>query len=62
MNIKHSDLGYIRYKQLDWYGHVRRMNTERLTQKRKKERKEKWDGIHLEEEEKEALEILRCRK
>ena len=26
MNIKNSDLDYMRYKQLYWYGHVRKMN------------------------------------
>ena len=30
MNIKNSILDYIRYKQLNWYGHVRRINEERL--------------------------------
>ena len=25
MNIKNSELDYIRYKQLDWYGQMRRM-------------------------------------
>ena len=33
MSIKNSDLDYIRYKQLNWYGHVQRMNEERLPQK-----------------------------
>ena len=30
MNIKNSVLDYIRYKQLNWYGHVERMGQERL--------------------------------
>ena len=30
MNIKNSVLDYIRYKQLEWYDHVQRMNEERL--------------------------------
>ena len=33
MNIKNSVLGYIRYKQLNWYGHVQKMDEERLPQK-----------------------------
>jgi hypothetical protein len=33
MNIKNSILDYIRYKQLNWYGYVQRMNEERLPQK-----------------------------
>ena len=30
MNIQNSVLNYIRYKQLNWYGHVQRMDQERL--------------------------------
>ena len=30
MNIKNSVLDYITYKQLNWYGHVQRMDQERL--------------------------------
>ena len=30
MNITNSVLDYIRYKQLNWYGHVQRMDQERL--------------------------------
>jgi len=29
-SIKNSVLDYIRYKQLNWYGHVQRMDQERL--------------------------------
>ena len=35
MNIKNSVLDYIRYKQLNWCGHVRRTNKERLSQNKK---------------------------
>ena len=30
MDIKNPVFDYIRYKQLNWYGHVPRMNEERL--------------------------------
>ena len=40
-SIKNSVLDYIIYKQLNWYGHFRRMNEERLPQKF-------WKGVHLE--------------
>ena len=33
MNIKNSVLDYIKYKQLNWYGHKQRMNKERLPRK-----------------------------
>ena len=33
MNIKHCILDYIRYKQLNWYDHVKRMDEERLPRK-----------------------------
>ena len=33
MNIKHSVLDYITYKQLNWYEHVRIMDEERLCRK-----------------------------
>ena len=33
MNIKNSVLDYIKYKQLNWYGHLQRMNEERLFKK-----------------------------
>ena len=32
MNIKNSALDYTRYKQLNCYGHVRKMNKERIPQ------------------------------
>ena len=55
MNIKNSFLGYIRYKRLNWYGQVQRMHEDRLLEKIS-------DGFHLEDEEREDLEIRRCRK
>ena len=33
MNIINSVLGYIKYKQLNWYGHLQRMYDERLPRK-----------------------------
>ena len=30
INIKNSVLDYIRYKQLNWYGHVQKMDEEML--------------------------------
>ena len=33
MSIRNSILDCIRYKQLNWYGHVQRMNEERLSRK-----------------------------
>ena len=33
MNIKNLVLDYIRYKQINWYAHVRRMNEESLCKK-----------------------------
>ena len=54
-NIKNSVLDYIRYKQLNWYGHVRRMNEEKLSRKI-------LECVLLEKEEKEDLEIRGCRK
>ena len=33
MNIKNSVLDYVRYKQFNWYGHVQRMDEERLPRK-----------------------------
>ena len=30
INIKNSVLDYMRYQQLNWYGHVQRMDQERL--------------------------------
>ena len=60
MNIKNSLLYYIRYKQVNWYDYVRKMNEERLPQTF-------WNGDRLEEEEEEEeeerkLEICGCRK
>ena len=55
VNIKNSVLNYVRYQQLNWYGHVQRMNEERLPRKKLKLEEE-------EEEEKEDLEIRGCWK
>ena len=33
MDIKNSVLDYVRYKQLNWYGHVQRIDKERLPRK-----------------------------
>ena len=52
---KNSVLDYIRYKQLKWYGHVGEMNEESLPKKC-------WNGIDLEEQEKEDFDIRGCRK
>ena len=30
MNVKNSVIGYVTYKQLNWYGHIRRMPEERI--------------------------------
>ena len=30
MNVKSSVVDYLRYKQLNWYGHIRRMPEERI--------------------------------
>ena len=43
INIKNSVLDYVRYKHMDYYGHVRRINDERLLRKF-------CNGVHLEEE------------
>ena len=53
INIKKSVLDYIRYKQLNWYGHVQRMYEERLPQKCS-------NGAHLEDKQREDLEIRGC--
>ena len=37
INVKNSVLDNIRYKKLNWYGHVRRMNEERLLQEQKED-------------------------
>ena len=34
MNIKNSVLDYIKYEQLNWYGHVKRMDQERRLPRR----------------------------
>jgi hypothetical protein len=54
MNIKNYVLDDRRYRQLNWYGRMQRMHDERLAQKI-------WNGVQPEEE-KEDLEIHRCRK
>ena len=54
MNIKNSLLDHIRYKQLDWYGHVPRMIMEDNLETF-------WIGVHLKEENKE-LKIRGYRK
>ena len=33
MNIKKSVLDYVKYESLNWYGHMQRMNEERLARK-----------------------------
>ena len=53
INIRNSALDYIRYKQVNWYGHVRRIDEERLPQH--------FNGVLLEEEEREDLEICGCK-
>ena len=30
MNVKNSVIDYVKYKQLNWYGHIRRMPEERI--------------------------------
>ena len=42
MDNKNSVLDYIRYKQLNWYGHVQRMEEERLPWKTKKGKTSKF--------------------
>ena len=54
MSIKNSILDYMRYKQLDWCGHVQRMKKGYLKKIR--------NVFRLEEEEKEDLETRGCRK
>ena len=39
MNIKNSVLDYIGYKQLNWYGHVQRMDKEMLPRRRRRRRR-----------------------
>ena len=55
MNIKNSILDYIRYKQLNWYGHVQRKDEEGYL-------KNFGSGAHMEEEEKEELNFREFRK
>ena len=55
MNIKNSVLDYMRYKQLNWYGLVQRMDHEGSLE-------EFWNGAHLEDEEREDLGIRGCRR
>ena len=42
MNIKNSVLDYIRYKQYNWYGHMQRMDQERLPRMVPTWNMEKW--------------------
>ena len=54
-NVKNSFLDYIRYKQLNWYGHVKEwMKNGYLEQF--------WNSIDLEEEEQHYVEICEYRK
>ena len=55
VNIKNSVLDYIKYKHLNWYGRVRRINEERLPQNI-------LNCVQLKEEENEDLEIRGFRK
>ena len=55
MSIKNLVLDYIRYKELNWRGHVQRKYEEGLLQNF-------FECFHLEEEENEDLEIRECRK
>jgi hypothetical protein len=50
MNIKNSVLDYIRHKKLNWYGHVKRMDEERLLRRI-------LNGAHLEDEERKDLKV-----
>ena len=50
--MKNSVLVDIRYKQLNWYGHVQKNNKKGYLEKC-------WNDVRLEEEEKEDLEIRR---
>ena len=54
MNITNSVLNYIRYKQLNWCGHVKTMDEESYLEKF-------WNGVHLENKKKD-LENHGCRK
>ena len=59
MNINKSVFDYIRYKYLNWYGHVQETMNKCSTQKN-------WNGIHLEKDEeggeRENLKNSACRK
>ena len=55
MNIKNSVSDYIKYKQLNWYGHVQKWT-------KKGSLEEFWNGAHLEDEEREDLENRGCRR
>ena len=53
MSIKNSVLNCIRYKELNWYGHVQRMDQERFPRRI-------WNGARLVDYEREDLEIRVC--
>ena len=60
-DIKKSLFDYLEYKQLSQYDHVRRMNEvwefQRLLSTKKGPLEKNWNGVRLEEEEREDLEI-----
>ena len=49
MNVKSSVIDYVKYKQLNWYGHIRRMPEERVPWMQ--EMMTGMKGIGLEEED-----------
>ena len=55
MIVINSVIVYVTYKQLNWYGHIRRMPEERYSE-------EFGNGVHLGEEEGVDPEIPGCRK
>ena len=57
MNIKNLSLDYIRYEQLNWYGHVRRMNEESLSQTERKKERKNMNGVRPEKEERANLKM-----